>query len=236
VHAIILAGGFGTRLNSLVADRPKPMAEVAGRPFLEYLLLQLRRYGCHDVLLCIGHLGQAVRDYFDSGERWQMAIDYSAEPDARGTAGALKLAEPRLHGETFLVLNGDSLFDISFAPLIEAHSATGALVTLALAQLDDAARYGSVTLDEAGRVTAFVEKGTGQGPALINAGVYVVDRGLLDLIVPNRPASLEREIFPALVNRGLYGLPLDGSFVDIGIPADLLALRDSPRRLLNLIS
>jgi NDP-sugar pyrophosphorylase family protein len=233
MQAVILAGGLGTRLGPLVAGSTKPLAPVAGRPFLEYLLLQLRKGGIADVVLCVGHRGDLVREHFGSGTPWGLTLTYSWERELRGTGGAVKLAEPLLRGDDFLVLNGDSLFDVPLADLTAFHRHRGALATLALARAEDARRFGTVALGPAGEVVRFVEKGQAEsGGGLINGGVYVFRRAVLDEIPAGRPVSLEREVFPALVGRGLYGLARDGYFVDIGIPETLARVRADARPLL----
>jgi mannose-1-phosphate guanylyltransferase len=235
VHAVILAGGLGTRLRRLVRDLPKPMVDIAGRPFLEYLLLQLRAEGFDRAVLCTGHMGGIVRDYFGTGERLGLSIGYSEEPEPLGTGGALRLAEPLLQGDRWLVLNGDSFLDTSFRQLVEVHASSGALATLALVEVDDPQRYGSVSLGSGTEIGAFVEKGAAGGPALINGGVYVLERQVLELIPPGRQVSLEREVFPRLVGRGLHGVQVAGTFIDIGVPDDYLRLRDAPDLLLRLV-
>lgn len=235
MHAIILAGGLGTRLRPLVRDLPKPMVEIAGRPFLEYLLLQLRGQGYRTVTLCTGHMANAIQGHFGKGDWWGISIDYSEEPEPRGTAGALKLAERILRGERWLVMNGDSFFDISFRELVGTHVAAAARATLALARVDNPQRYGSVTLASQTEIGSFVEKGNATGEALINGGVYVLDGTVLDLIPPDRPVSLEREVFPNMIGGGLHGRPLEGEFVDIGVPEDYERVRAAPGMLLRLV-
>ena len=222
VEAIILAGGLGTRLRPLVSAAPKAMAEVAGRPFLEYLLGQLRAEGITSAVVCTGHMADAIASHFGDGRRWGMELRYSVEVEARGTAGALKLAERMLTGDRWLLMNGDSLFDISLQHLIDAHAASPALVTIALARVADGHRYGRVTLAPDGVIRAFAEKSDAATPGLINSGLYVIERQLLDQIPADRPVSLEREVFPKLVGNSIRGVPFDGYFIDIGVPHDFL--------------
>jgi mannose-1-phosphate guanylyltransferase len=243
VHAVILAGGLGTRLGSLVREVPKPMLDVNGRPFLEYLIAQLRSQGYRRVVICTGHLGDMVRAHFGSGDSWRIAIDYSQESQPLGTAGALKLAEPLLEGDRWLVMNGDSFFDVSLTRLVDAHLAAAAMATMALASESERARYGGVALASGTEVAAFVEKDAGEhvsdagsgGALFINAGIYVIERPVLQLIAAGRQVSLERDVFPRLVGRGLHGLPLDGAFTDIGVPEAYLRLREAPEPLVRLL-
>ncbi len=222
MQAVILAGGLGTRLQSVVKGKPKPMAEVGGRPFLEYLIGQLRRDGFTDVLICAGFLAGELERHFGNGQAWGVNVGYSVETEARGTGGALKLAEPMLSGDRSLVMNGDSLFDISLHDLADAHAQRPAPATLALARVADGQRYGGVTCAPDGRITAFVEKPDAAAPGLINAGVYIIERAVLDLIPADRPASLERDVLAKLAPEELRGVVFDGYFVDIGTPEDYL--------------
>jgi D-glycero-alpha-D-manno-heptose 1-phosphate guanylyltransferase len=219
-QALILAGGAGTRLQSVVSDVPKPMARVRGRPFLEYLVAQVVRAGVEEVVLLVGYLGDVIERHFGDGARFGVRISYSREREPLGTGGALKLAEAQLIGDRWLVLNGDSIFDISLGELIARHIDHPAAATLALAHVPDSSRYGSVTVAADGTVTAFVEKSDTAAPDRINGGLYMIERSVLQRIPVDRPASFEREVLPQLVGRGLRGEQFDGYFIDIGVPAD----------------
>ena len=234
-QALILAGGAGTRLRPVVAELNKPMAPIADRPFLEYLLLQLKKHGVEEVTLCVGYKADLIQSYFDAGDRWGVRLSYSHETDFLGTGGAIKRAESFIGAESFIVMNGDSLFDSDLHALMRYHRETNALATLALAQVEDSQRYGVVDVDASGHIVSFVEKGKGRAQGLINAGVYVFARAVLDLIPDGQTVSLERDILPRLIGRGLYGLPSHGYFVDIGVPDDYLGLRSSPSRLLSAV-
>jgi NDP-sugar pyrophosphorylase family protein len=231
MQALILAGGAGTRLRPILPGLNKPMAPVAGRPFLEYLLLQLKKHEINEVTLCVGYQADLIHSYIGTGERWGLRISYSSEAVARGTAGALKLAQDFIHEANFFVMNGDSLFAIDLRTLLHSHHDRKALATVALAQVEDIRRYGAVRVNERGRIVSFIEKREDAASGLINGGVYVFAREMLALIPPGRPVSLEQEILPGLVGRALYGLPLAGYFVDIGVPADYRRLCSSPSAL-----
>jgi len=220
VQAIILAGGLGTRLRPTVGDVPKSMAAVGGRPFLEHLLHQLQRAGFDSVVICAGYRADQVTAHLNDGTAYRLAIEISTEEQPMGTGGALKLAEPLLRGDRWLLMNGDSYFDIPLDDLVRHHEAAKARATIALVRVDDAARYGAVSLDDGGAVTAFVEKGTTSGAASINAGLYVIEREVLALIPAGTAVSLERDVLPALIGRGLHGVEFEGFFIDIGVPAD----------------
>lgn len=235
MQALILAGGAGTRLHSVLEGLNKPMAPVAGRPFLEYLLLQLKKHEVDEVTLCVGYKADLIQSYFSTGERWGIQIKYSYETDFLGTAGAIKLAGNLIHDEVFFVMNGDSLFDIDLHTLMHYHRTMKARATLALVHVEDTQRYGSVRLNQLGQIVSFIEKREGNGVGLINSGVYVFAREVLDLIPGGQPISLEHDILPRLIGREIYGLPLNGYFIDIGIPADYMRLRSTPTQLLAAV-
>jgi NDP-sugar pyrophosphorylase family protein len=232
VKALVLAGGFGTRLAGVVRDLPKPLAPVAGRPFLHHLLLWLAHHGIRDVVLSTGHLAEKVVASVGDGRALGLSVEYSHESSPAGTGGAVKLAAPLLDTEDFLVMNGDSFVDVDIGALVEAHRERSALCTMVLAKVADISRYGRVEVDVAGRVTRFEEKGAASGSGLINAGVYVLRRDVLDRIERrDEPVSLEREVFPALIGDAFYGHAVDAFFVDIGVPEDYRALCESPEPL-----
>ncbi len=235
MQALILAGGAGTRLRPVLEQLNKPMAPVAGRPFLEYLLLQLKKHEIDEVTLCVGYKANLIQSYFGTGDRWGMQVSYSYETDFLGTAGALKLAEDLIHEEVFFVMNGDSLFDIELRKLMHYHRNMKATATLALAHVDDTQRYGVVGMNESGRIVSFIEKREGKTVGLINSGVYVFAREVLNFIPGGQPVSLEQDILPGLIGRDLYGLPLKGYFVDIGVPADYMRLQSTPTQLLAAV-
>jgi D-glycero-alpha-D-manno-heptose 1-phosphate guanylyltransferase len=217
ISAAILAGGFGTRLRSVVADRPKPLAPIHGRPFLTYLLDQIVATGVREAVLCTGFMGEAVRDAL--GESFgPLRLHYSQEQTALGTGGALRLALPLINAETVLIMNGDSYCAFDPVAFQTYHVDRGALITMLMTEVPDTVRYGQVELDADGRVTRFREKTSGSGPGWINAGVYLMARRILHDIPEGRPISLERDVFPALIGRGLYGYAGGGRFLDIGTP------------------
>jgi NDP-sugar pyrophosphorylase family protein len=235
MQALILAGGAGTRLRSVLAQLNKPMAPVAGRPFLEYLFLQLKKHKVEEVTLCVGYKADLIQSYFGTGDRWGMQVSYSYETDFRGTAGALKLAENLIHEENFFVMNGDSLFDIEFHALMHYHRDMKAIATLALVHVDDTQRYGAVGLNKLGRIVSFTEKRQGNTEGLINGGVYVFAQEVLDFIPEGQPVSLEKDLLPKLIGQNLYGLPSKGYFVDIGVPTDYMRLQSNPTQLLAAV-
>ncbi|HLP43073.1 MAG TPA: nucleotidyltransferase family protein [Fibrobacteria bacterium] len=224
MQALILCGGLGTRLRSEVADRPKSMAPIRGKPFLEILLRALKARGVRDFVLATGHLSEQIENYCEGGACWDVRIRYSREPAPLGTGGAVKLAEPLL-ADSFLVLNGDTFVDFDPGALEAKAAETGAPLVMLLREVPDPERYGAVTVDGQGRVTAFREKGEKEG-RLINAGVYLVRKEALALLPAGRPVSLEKEWMPRLLARGVHGVETRGLFIDIGVPEDFRRAQD----------
>lgn len=220
ITAVLLVGGMGTRLRSAVPSTPKPLASVGGQSFLELLVRQLRHQGIRRLVMCSGYLADQIENKFGDGSAWDLTIEYSREEQPLGTAGAVKLAQHHLaEASDFLVMNGDSFLEIAFGQLIQFHRGWKGLVSMAVVPVEDAGRYGTVRVDSCHRVVGFTEKTGAAGPGLINAGVYVFDRTLLEHI-PEGPASLERDVFPSVLDRGIYALERRGMFIDIGTPED----------------
>ena len=218
MQALILAGGEGTRLRPLTYTVPKPVLPLAGRPHIAYVIDWLARHGVDDVVVSCGHLAEGMRNTLASLEPG-VQIRYAEEPDARGTAGAIRFAENML-GDRFLVLNGDILCDLDLTALIEQHRRTGARGTLALYPVADPTGYGLIHRREDGEITEFLEKPEPDqiDTDEINAGAYLLERSVLDEIPPDRAVSIEREVFPRLIGKGLYGIRLEGYWIDIGTP------------------
>jgi mannose-1-phosphate guanylyltransferase len=219
VQAVILVGGEGTRLRPLTSTVPKPVVPLVDRPFIVYMLEWLRRHGVDDVILSCGFLATSVRNVLGDGSQFGLRLRFVEEPEPRGTAGALKYAEPFLD-ERFLMLNGDVLTDIDLTAQIAQHEATGATGTLALVPVADPTNYGLVRLHADNAVREFVEKPSADqiDTNLISAGAYVLERSIVGMIEPDRGVSIEREIWPRLVGNGLYGFPADAYWLDIGTP------------------
>ena len=220
VEAVILCGGLGQRLRPVLADRPKPLAMVAGRPFLEWLILAVKSAGIQRIVLATGYLGEAIQQALGDGRRWQVELTYSREPQPLGTAGALRLAAHLAGGSPLLVLNGDSYCRFHLDQMLALHRERGAAATLWLQRQPQAGRYGTVELSRNGDVIRFTEK-AGSGPAPISCGVYLVERSVIDRIPPDRSVSLERDVFPGLTGSGLCGIVGSGTFLDIGTPQAL---------------
>jgi mannose-1-phosphate guanylyltransferase len=222
MQAIVLVGGEGTRLRPLTATVPKPALTLVDRPFLAYMIEWLAGHGVTEVVLACGFLPDVLREALrGEEERAGVSIRYVVEPQRRGTAGAIRFAADELGDaldERFLALNGDVLTDLDLAALLEAHATRGARATLGLHPVEDSSAYGLVRCGDGGEVLEFLEK-TGEAvPGEINAGMYVLERSVLDLIPPGEEVSIERDVFPRLAAGGLFGTRLDGYWMDIGTP------------------
>ena len=226
MQAIVLVGGEGTRLRPLTETVPKPALTLVDRPFLAYMIEWLAGHGVTEVVLACGFLPDVLRQALaGEEERVGVTITYAVEPERRGTAGAIRFAADELGdrlGDRFLALNGDVLTDLDLGALLQAHEARDARATLGLHAVEDSSAFGLVHSDAEGAVLAFLEK-TGEAvPGEVNAGMYVLERSVLDLIPPGEEISIERDVFPRLVGAGLHGLRLDGYWMDIGTPARYL--------------
>jgi mannose-1-phosphate guanylyltransferase len=219
VQALVLAGGEGTRLRPLTLTLAKPVMPLAGRPFLTFMLDWLRRHGVDDVLLSCGYRSHDVERVLGNSHRG-MRLRYVIEEEPLGTAGPLRLAaDEGVLADRVLVLNGDCLTDLDLTDEVARHEATGAVATLALVAVEETSSYGVVPTLPGGEVEAFLEKRPGPAPTnRINAGAYVLERSVVDLVPPGRSVSIETEVFPQLVGNGLYGFEADDYWIDIGTP------------------
>lgn len=216
-QAVILAGGMGTRLGTLTQTTPKPLLDVGGRPFLDYLIDDLTRHGAEHLVLLVGTHEDAFRHYTERHSGHDLQIDLIADAPAAGTGGALRYARELLHDQ-FLMLNGDSYFDFNLLDLATAVSQEEAPARIALRRVDDASRYGQAIMDGP-RITEFGEK-SGTGNGFINGGVYWLNRSILDH-VSEGVISLETDVFPRMADAGqLHGQAYEGAFIDIGVPQD----------------
>jgi len=219
---VVLCGGRGTRLRDVVADRPKVLADVGGRPFLAHLLDHLAGQAANQVILSAGHLGDQLEAFVRAEAFPGLDLRVVIEPTPRGTAGAIRFAiDTAGAAGNVLALNGDTFFSGSLRLLADRHAATGRVATLAVVRVPDARRYGTVRFDESsGDVTTFEEKGT-SGPGWINAGVYGLSPAALSGVAAGVVASLEHDVLPALVDRGVTAVPYpEATFLDIGTPDD----------------
>jgi D-glycero-alpha-D-manno-heptose 1-phosphate guanylyltransferase len=219
MQAIVLAGGLGTRLSGVVPDLPKPMAPVAGRPFLEWILEQLVDAGFERAVLAVGYRHQAIRDHF--GDAFgSLELHYSVEDRPLGTGGALRLAAGQISSLPAFVLNGDTFLDLDYRSMLDAHVEHDEQMSVAVCSVADVSRYGALAL-EGRHIRGFLEKGK-TGPGLINAGTYLLSEGILDRIPPGEPFSFEQQLLVPLIDEiRPAAFTAKGLFIDIGIPEDL---------------
>lgn len=231
MEAVVLAGGQGIRLRKAVAGLPKSLAPIGKQPFLSYLLGWLRSQGVTDIILAVGHRREAIVQYYARHKPQGIRLRYSVENTPLGTGGALGNLRSMLDGKEFLVVNGDSIFDVDLGQMLSFHRRHRAETTLALASPLETGRYGSVLLDARGRIKAFVEKqaeappnksGRHHLPQLVSGGVYIMSKAVFRHIPRRREVSLEKEVFPRLIGGPFYGFASKGYFIDIGIPEDYL--------------
>jgi NDP-sugar pyrophosphorylase family protein len=220
IPAVLLVGGMGTRLRPILPSKPKPLAPVGDKPFLHLLVLQLRSQGIRRLVMCSGYQANQIEEEFGDGRKWDVKIEYSKELLPLGTAGALKFAGQYLSQDPdFLVMNGDSFLELDIRQFIRFHRQQGGRASIAVRSVPDAARYGTVHLNELDWVIGFSEKTGIREPGVINGGVYVFNRAILQQI-PDGTISLEKDVLPELVEHGVYAVEQKGLFIDIGTPED----------------
>lgn len=228
MEAVVLAGGRGTRLREAVPNLPKSLAPIGKQPFLSYLLGWLRVQGISEIILAVGHRRRAIARYYAKHQPSGMHLRYSVETAPLGTAGALRNLRPMLGDEEFLVLNGDSIFDVDLRQMFSFHRRHRSEVTLALATQPETGRYGSVVLDARNRIRTFLEKKPQESGGnrsahrsqWISGGLYIMNKSALRRMPRKREVSLEHELFPRLIGTPFYGFPWKGYFIDIGVPKD----------------
>lgn len=229
-EAIILAGGFGTRLQTVVSDVPKPMAPVNNEPFLNYVFNYLKHYNIEHVVLSTGYLSEKISEYYKN-EYIGIKISYTKEAEPLGTGGGIRLALEKCLTNKILVLNGDSFFDVDLNSYYNKHNSFKSDCSLALRKVDNASRYGTIKLDAAFVIKAFKEKDSVEQPGLINGGVYILNRELfLNETEANKSFSIEKDFFEKRVDQlKIFGFEYQGYFIDIGIPEDYKKAQDDFR-------
>jgi NDP-sugar pyrophosphorylase family protein len=220
IDVVILAGGLGTRLRSVLADKPKVLAPIGRRTFLDILLERLVSFGAKRVILSLGYLADEVIAHLES-YRGPLQIVRLAEPQPMGTAGAIRYVLPHIESATILVLNGDSLVGADLCEFVEAHRRARAEGSLLCARVSDAARYGTVLVNSLDRIVSFREKSGERAPGTINAGAYLMNTPLLDRISAASGPSLERDVFQSMPGGTLAAYVGDFAFLDIGVQEDL---------------
>ncbi len=224
IDVLILCGGFGSRLKSVIDDRPKPMAEIKNRPFLDILIDFAASFGFKRYILCIGYKGDFIKQYYKENKRGLLFV-FQEEKEPLGTGGAIKNAEPMIRSERFLVMNGDSICTVNMKDFLAFHMRKGGIASIVQTTIENADDYGVIRLDENQRVTSFSEKDSNEGSGLINAGVYIFEKAALREIPPQEKCSLEYQIFPRIIHRGVYGYITDNRLFDIGTPSRLAIAR-----------
>lgn len=220
-EAIILAGGFGTRLKSVVSDVPKPMAPVVFQPFLNYILSYLEYFGVEHIILSTGYKEEKIRNYYELNPRKDSILTYSHETEPLGTGGAIALAMKHCKCDIVYALNGDSFFDVDLNDFSQKHKEVNADHSLSLRFVENASRYGSIEL-EGNRLISFREKSEIAKPGLINGGCYILNRNLfLDSNKQLTSFSIEKDFFEKqLSNQYIAGFEYKNQFIDIGTPED----------------
>ncbi len=233
MKAVILVGGFGTRLRPLSINTPKAMMPVINTPFLEYVIRRLVQHNIRQIVLAISHLAEPIEGYLGDGSRFGVNLTYTIEDNALGTAGAVKNAEDHLD-EAFFILNGDIFTDLDLTAMMTFHVQRKAMVTIALTPVDDPTHYGLIETDTRNRISHFIEKPSWDQVTtnMINAGTYILQPEVLAEIPPQEKYSFERQVFPSLLERGepIFAYPSSHYWIDIGTPRKYQQLN---RDLLN---
>jgi len=218
-EAVILAGGLGTRLKSVIKDIPKPMAEICRRPFLSYILDYLNNQGIKRVILSVGYKWKVIKDFFGSQYK-NLELEYAIEDKPLGTGGGLKNALKYVCKEEVFVLNGDTFFDIDLNLFYNLHKSKNSKLSIALKKTENTERYGIVEIDENNRIVSFLEKKKG-GSGFINGGIYLLNKKFFNAVMQENNFSLEKDFLERYFREyEFFGFPFDGLFVDIGIPED----------------
>jgi|MDTC01.3.fsa_nt_gb NDP-sugar pyrophosphorylase family protein len=215
---VILCGGLGTRMKEIAKDIPKPMLQIRGYPFLSLVVDYMFSYGFGRFVLCVGHKWKVIERYYEGDKRKRLKVSLACEDKPLDTGGAIKEAARHINGTQFLVLNGDSFCRFNPCELLRFHQDKKAIISMVLIENPSVKDYGQVEIDKFSRIRSFNEKDVKTKSYLINAGVYVFDKGVFDLMPEKRKFSLERDFFPKMVSGGFYGFVKSGNFVDIGTP------------------
>ncbi len=219
IDVLVLAGGLGMRLRSVFPDRPKALAPIAGRPFVDHMISGLAEAGAGRVVLSLGWKAEMVTAHIESVVR-PIDVAMVVEPEPLGTGGAVRFAIPHLKGEPVLIVNGDTWLDADFGAFLAAHRACGEPISILCASVDDVSRYGRVDINDRGEVVGFFEKAPGfSGPGAVYGGASLFSRDGLDALARSEGASLERDFFERLPAGAIHGhVSDDARFVDIGTP------------------
>ena len=231
IPALILVGGLGTRLRSVIGEFPKPMVGINGKPFLEYLIRYLRLQGIVKIILCVGYKHEVIEKFFGDGDKFGVGISYAVEKELLGTAGAIKNAEEFLEGhENFLVLNGDSFLKFSASELLKFHKSKNANFTFLVTTKGEEERSGNIMLNQENKVIKFMEKENlkdFKDKTYINSGIYIMQKRLLDVIPTNRKYSLEYDLMSGMLDKNVFAQVTTEELIDIGTPESLQYFRQN---------
>ncbi len=225
--AIILSGGWGTRLRPLTCTMPKTLIPIVNVPLMERIIKQLTKAGIKEIILAVNVMSEQLKNYFGDGSKWKITIHYTDEKEPMGTAGAVKLAEDLIGNDNFFMFNGDIITHFDFSKILKVHLNYGGLGTISSYIVEDPRRYGTLVIDNNNRIVNFLEKQnlndsvSGTKPMPINAGIYILESEVLSYIEQGRPVSIEREVFPVLAQEDqLYAYEISGIWKDVGLPED----------------
>ena len=225
IDVVVLCGGLGTRLHSVVDDRPKSMVEINGKPFLDILIEYIAHYGFIRFILCTGYKGDSIKRYYESKNgKWKFLISEEKEP--LGTAGAIKKAESFIKSDIFLVVNGDSLCEMDIKEFLKFHVRKGAFISIVLTSIGNSLDCGVIRLNKDQKIISYSEKVPIRGDGFVNAGIYFFNRKVLEEIRSGEKLSLEYDIFPGILDKGAYGYVTKKVLLDIGTPERLERARD----------
>ncbi len=219
IDVIILAGGLGTRLKSIVPDLPKALSPINGRPFLDYILDFLEESdSVNNVILAVGYMADQIIEKYTNRHEYNFEILFSREETVLGTGGAIKRALQYSTTDSIMVLNGDSYVDVRVNDVIAFHREKNSSMTIIVKKIRNPGRYGLIKFDDNHRITSFNEKRTSTTEGYVNTGIYLFKREIFNNIEENRTISLEKELIPFFINSNIYGFVTHGKFIDIGIP------------------
>lgn len=218
IDVLILAGGLGTRVSHLLEGIPKPMAEFDGKPFLEWVLLWLRKQGFRKIVLSLGYLGDEIKVYFGDGAKWGLGISYAQEEEPLNTGGAIKYSLTQISSDTFFVLNGDSITLLDYGRFLAFHFKKKADISICVVEVDNVERYGGILTDKQDRIISFKEKPAMPEKGWINAGVYLIKGEFYRGLAFNKKFSFEYDVLANLPTNNIYAFRYQGRFLDIGVP------------------
>jgi D-glycero-alpha-D-manno-heptose 1-phosphate guanylyltransferase len=225
IDVVILCGGMGKRLQSVINDRPKPMAQIGDRSFLDILIEYIAGFGLRRFILCAGYKADFISNYYkDKYHDLEIVISIESEP--LGTAGAIKNAQKHIKSDVFLALNGDSFCEVDLREFAKFHINKNAFISMVLVDIDDISDCGSVEINKDMRIISFIEKLLTVKSGLVNGGIYFFNKDILKCIPKGITYSIEYEIFPKVLDNGIYGYISTGKFIDIGTPQRYTQARD----------